>query len=249
MAKILLMLLALVALPNVALGQSHPNAALDVALKRIELAKRKFGHEQLNAFAEALAALDDVVARFPSARSVKSRALLEKGRLMRKLGDHSGAEAAWQSAAEIVTEARGATDALLELASMHRRNRKVLEAQNALETIIGKFASESRNHAEALLRLASLHRSEKRPDACEATLMKCLAEHLDLRTVALDALDRLVALKLDQGQGVEAANVFRRIAEELKLRFREGRDASRVALQLDLIRVRLKSLAPSEGRL
>lgn len=244
----LLWLCVLVIVPSMAWGQSHPKSVLDVALKRVELAKRKAGIEQLTALAESLGAFEALVEKFPTAHAEKARALLESGRIKRRLGDFSGAESAWRRASVITSETRCATDALIELASMLRRQHKVPEAQAALEVVVKDFASEPRNHAEALLRLASLHRAEKRPDAAETALRKCLAEHPDIRVVALEALEALVVLKLDQSQPMEAAKVFKAVSQDLRSRFRDGRDAERTSLALDRIGVRLKIIPSVEPR-
>jgi tetratricopeptide (TPR) repeat protein len=221
-------------------GQETAKGMLDVAAKKAASAKGRTADESAAILKEAAGLYEQVLAKFPAARSEGARAHLELGRIRRRLNDLPAAEAALKQAAAVSDEPRFATEALHDLASIYRRTKRLPEAQQALERIVAEFASEPRQRAEALSRLASLHRTAKRVDAAEAALRQILTDHGDLFSPAVEALDDLVALKIAEGRESDARSLLTSHGDALKARLHGSRYESRVQPALDRIATRFK---------
>ncbi len=231
-------LLLLGAAPLVA--QETAKALLAAAEKRVDAAKGKLGEELATALKEGAAMFEAVTQRFPAAKAEAARAELGLGRARRRLGDFGAAEAAWKRAAAS-GETRPAAEALHDLATLYQKQKRMPDAQAALERVVAEFGVEPRERAEALVRLGGLFRRLKRPVDAEAALRRILAEHGDLLTPCLDAIDDLVQLKLDEDKDADAAEILSAQGEALKARFAGTKQEARLGTTLDRIRLRLKS--------
>ena len=221
-------------------AQETAKGMLDAAAKKAASAKGHPADEVAAILKEAAVLYEQVPVRFPAAKSDVARSRLEAGRIRRRLNEVPAAEAALKEAAAASDEPRIATEALHDLASIYRRAKRLPEAQQALERIVAEFPNEPRQRADALSRLASLHRAAKRIDAAEAALRQILAEHGDLFAAVTEALDDLVALKIQQGKESEARTLLTSHGEALKARFSGSRYENRVQPVLDRIGARFK---------
>jgi tetratricopeptide (TPR) repeat protein len=221
-------------------AQETARGLLDLASKKAASAKGRSGDEAAAILKEAAGMLEQLTAKFPSAKAEAARAHLDLGRIRRRLDDLPGAESALKEASGATDEPRVATEALHDLASIYRKTKRLPEAQQALERIVTQFPGEPRQRAEALSRLASLHRTAKRADAAEAALRQILADHGDLFAASVEALDDLVALKIGQGREPEARTLLASHAEAMKAKFSGTRYESRVKPALDRIAARFK---------
>jgi lipopolysaccharide biosynthesis regulator YciM len=229
-------------------AQETAKGLLSAAEKKIESAKGKTGDELAAALKDAALLFEEVSKRFPAAKAETARADLALGRVRRRLGDYGAAEAAWRRAAGS-GESRPGAEALHDLATLYRKQKKLPEAEAALDRLVKEFGSEPRERADALVRLGGLHRQQKRPDAAEAALRRVLAEHGDLLTPSLEAVDDLVALKLADDKDAEAAQIFEAQAEALKTRYAGTKQEARLATALDRIQLRLgKAEGPKGGK-
>ena len=233
-------------LAAVAAGQDGARSLLDAARKRVEATRGRTGDELAQGLKEAAELLEQVAKKHPAAKTEIGRADLELGRVRKRLGDASAAEEAFKraSAAE---ETRVAAEALHELAGVYKKQKKLGEAQAALERVVAEFGMEPRERAEAFIRLAGLHRAGKRPQEAETALLRVLAEHADLYACAVEALDDPVALKLSLDQDAEARKAFDAHAEGLKTRYVGGRNEARLQTALDRIQLRLKKSERDDG--
>lgn len=230
-------LLLLGAAPLVA--QETAKGLLAAAEKRVDSAKGKLGEELAQALKESAAMFEAVTQRFPAAKTEVARAELGLGRARRRLGEFGAAEAAWKRAAAS-GETRPAAEALHDLATLYQKQKRMPDAQAALERVVAELGAEPRERAEALVRLGGLFRRLKRPVDAEAALRRILAEHGDLLTPCLDAIDDLVALKLDEDKDAEAAQILDAQGEALKARFAGTKQEARLGTTLDRIRLRLR---------
>jgi tetratricopeptide (TPR) repeat protein len=230
-----------------ALAQDSPKAMIDAASKRAASAKGKSGDELSAILKEAAGLYEQVVTRFPDAKSEAARAQLEIGRLRKRLGDFAAAEMALKQAASAAQETKTATEALHDLATLYRKTKRLPEAQQALERIVAEFPTEPRQRAEALVRLGAMHRQGKRFEAAEASFRQVLADHGDIWSCAIDALDDLVALKVAQGQDKEARTALASHGESLKTRYHGTRYEARIQPALDRISARLKIADDPDG--
>lgn len=220
-------------------AQDTAKGMLEAAEKRVDAAKGKLGDELNKALGEAVAMYEAVGKRFPTAKAEVARAELGLGRVKRRLGDFAAAEASWKRAATS-GESRPAVEALHDLATLYRKQKRNDEAVAALERVVAEFAAEPRERADALVRLGGFFRSLKKPAEAEAALRRALAEHGDLATPALEALDDLVALKLSEDKDSEAQEAFKAHGDALKTRFAGTKQETRVAERLDRIGLRFK---------
>lgn len=221
-----------------AFGQSEGKTLLDIAMKRLSVARTRVGEGRSTDLRACVPYFDRAAAASPEGSLEGGRAHLEAGRLLKRLEAYAEAESRLKMAAS-----RGpssvAVDALHELASMYRRLRRVDDASGALDTVLAVHPGETRACAEALVRLASLHRGERRSTAARAALTRCLDHYVEHRTVVLEALEALVALEVSEGDTDVARRAFSVNAARIRERFGRGRERASVETALARIAVRL----------
>lgn len=240
MKSIALFLSLVFVMPATLLAQENAKSMLDVAAKKAASGKGKVGDELNGILKEAAGLYDQVAAKYPAAQAECAHAHLEAGRLRKRVGDLTGAEASLKLTAAVAAEPKFASEALHDLATIYRKTKRTTEAQQALERIVAEFRSEPRQRAEALSRLAAMHRAAKKPELAEASLRQILSDHGDLWSASTEALDDLVALQIAQGQEAEAKKTLAAQGEALKAKFHGTRHEGRLKVVLDRIALRFK---------
>ncbi len=213
------LVLAVLGLLGPVLAQDTGSSVLAAGRKRLEDAVGRKGAELTAVLEDGLRLLKTVPARFPEDRASSCRAWLEVGRVEKRLGRSTEAEAAFRKVLETPAEERPCCDALHDLATLHRKAKNADAAKAALQEVIDRFPGQPMERAHALIRLAGFHRDAKAFEQAEECLRRCLKEHGDLWRPAVDALDDLVALKLRQKETDEARKILDSHTEALRARF------------------------------
>jgi len=196
MFRILLCLMFLLSTGLQIQAQDSGKSLVSAARKRAADARNKKGEERKTILEDTLRILRMVPEKFPKATPSVARALVETGKVLRRLGRPEEAIVALNRVLEIPDENRQACEALHELTSLHRKARKYEEAGQALQKIIDGYPQQSRQRAQALIRLAGIRRRQKKTDEAEEALRRCIKEHGDLWRPVVDAVNALVALKI-----------------------------------------------------
>ena len=243
MFRIWLCALAIVLGPGYScLAQDSGKSLLSAARKRAADARGKKGEERKTILEDTLRILEMVPERFPKEAPSLARALVETGRVLRRLGRPEEAVSALERAVKVPDENRPACEALHELASLYRKAKQPEKAEAALQAIIDDHPQQALMRARALIRLASSKRSQKKLEEAAECLRRCLKEHGDLWRSAVDAVDALVALKLRAKDNAAARRLLDAHTEALKARFKGTKHELRVghALQKMKSRARLE---------
>lgn len=247
MVRTMLLLVFLVSSTASVFTQDTAASVLAAARKRVQEAAGRKGPELEAPLKAGLVLLESIPTRFPEDTASVAKAWLEMGRIHRRLGATGPAEAAFKKTLETPSEAGVAADALQDLASLYRRQKRREDAAAALQRIVDEFGAVPGERATALIRLAGLHRDAKAFDQAEACLRRCLAEHGDLWRSAVDALDDLAALKLRQKDVAGAKELLQSHGESIKARFAGTASEDRVEAALEKMssRQKLESLSKS----
>ncbi|MCA9320426.1 MAG: tetratricopeptide repeat protein, partial [Planctomycetes bacterium] len=143
-------------------AQDDAETLIAMARKQEAEARGKSQEDRQICLEDALKTYRSVLTRFPADSAVCQRAWYEVGSLERRLGRIDAAREAYESALGKEGPDRIATRALDGLASIHRRQKSLEQAEGCLKRIVADYPSEPRAQAEARLDLMRLYRASKR---------------------------------------------------------------------------------------
>jgi len=219
-------------LPAIVDAQDGGRALLSAARKRSLDARGKEGPERVAILEDCERMLAAIPERFPDDRPAVARAWLELGRTRKRLGRTKDAAAALNNVLMVKEEQRPCCDALHELASLHRKAKRLDAAVSALETLVKDYPMQARSRARALVRIGGLYRSMRQFDKADGVLHQCLKEHGDLWRQSVDALNALVALKLSAKDPREGRRLLDAHTAALRARFAGSDDEERLEAAL-----------------
>lgn len=191
-------------------GQDTAATMLQAGNKRLDEATGTTGQERRRILEDAIRIFGEVPERFPDRAEEIAKAHLRMGRIHRSLDDTKQALDCLEKAAAATAHVRTASEALFDIASLHRKEKRYDRARDALSRIEALPSIDAKARARARLSRASLARQEKDFDAAQALAREVISEFPELWSATVDAVDLLVgtlirAKKLDDaGRELEA---------------------------------------------
>lgn len=228
---------------SMATAQETAASLLSLARKQAQEAVGKKGGDLEAVLNKVVATYGEVIEKFPGDLSAVTRARLEMARAQRRLGKSEEAEAMFKRVLEAKEEKALCCDALHDLATLYRRQKKQKEAIAVLQDLVENYRDQTGERAQALIRLGGLYRDAKDFAKAEECLRLCLKEHADQWRASVDALDDLALLKLRQKDRDSAKEVLNAHTETIKARFAGTSNEERVERAL----LKMSSRARLEG--
>lgn len=230
-------IVALALLNGLVPAQDTAASLLTAARKKAKVARTLEGEDRDRARSEVITLLKSVHERFPSDVAAGTRAWLEIGRMERRRGQFGAAREAFEKVAGTPDQPGPVCDALHDLASLHRKEKRLGDARKCLDRVVKDFPKQGRARTKALLRLAGLDQRAGDLEAAEVAFRKVLDEHPELWRASVDALDRLARMKLRDGYRKEALDLVEKEGARLRTRFAATSQAARVEAALARMKI------------
>lgn len=204
---------------NPALSQDTPKSLMSLARKQSALAKGQSPEEKIVIYKKAITMYGQVVSKWPESTTLGGKALIESAYLEKRLGNYKSAIAQLEQVAELGSPSDVQADALLALASIHRKLKSSEKAVLALQSLLERYKDRGKDCARARLIMGSIARSEKRYLDAMQHARDVLAKNPNFWRENVDAVQLFVSILIKCHRWQEASEELSKLETELLSRF------------------------------